>query len=933
MNKLRHTIPNILLYLFFSGILLLNTQNTTAQWNPDAGYVPSLTIGKSAIPSSGTDAVNGIDGSTHNHWTSNPPLPQNYISRADQNGFLHQASTLCTTSGVGDITMITDGNLSGNTNVSVDGTGEAWITFNFPGGMDVLLTSIKMNVTSDVEVYYDQILTGTYTAAENYSTKRFDINMNVQSITFKSSSGFGVFEIAGLSDVPREYFAVDLGAQEEIGFIHTKHWAGNNAATAAALYVSPDNTNWTKVKDLNPTTLAMIQHEINPVVTARYIKVEYDVIPNDWNRVFLFELAAYDRHNKFGPAPNPSLGTRTLEEMLGINSIWGWGHNIYSDLLNPGEGPDLHNEYASHARNYHSMSWDVNDPDNAPDYNTMAAGGGTEAQWWLDWNREYNPWVNAGLEIETSIFIADFQGQWNTPFNSAYNYGYNFAEHFGPTTGSGLVRSMEIGNEPWFYNANTYLGILKGMAQGAKAADPSMLVFPCALQAHDPDAENSNSYFKNYMGARIRETDATYLDGINVHNYSYAILDDGGNGTRIGVHPEHYESGMHEIRNSIRFRNQNMPNKLIYVSEWGWDFAGPNSNCTHSECVTPDEAAYYAVRGAMHYMRMGVDRFTWFFYADDTGTNSSLYTRSGLSESIDHNFSKKRAFLAFEAMKNQLGNRYFVDVIQEDNNAYIYALGDNAGNVTHYVAWKPIDGNDITTENITFTSGALMPSAAYTIRGLDPSGTNEALPSYSNGNITATLSTVPLVIEVTDALPVELLDFTVTCGNNKAFLEWSTATEENNSHFEIQRKGSQADDEWRTIGTIEGHGNSSIVRHYTFLDPLPDAANFYRLKQVDFDGQFEYSRLVSTQDCSNHEWGIFPNPTLDYIQIKYKSEKESEVQLKLFDVRGSSIRNQTVQTQAGYNLMEMDLRDLPKGVYMLELHGNGQTLIEKVVLN
>jgi hypothetical protein len=699
--------------LIFSSIL-------NAQWDADAGYIPSLTIGKTPIPSSGTDANLGIDGSPNNHWTSGDPLPQNYIARTDQNDLMGTASSLCTHSGISNISELTDGSTASNTNVPIDGTGEAWIRFTFPSSQEILLISTKFNATADVEIYINDgtgdILINTYTPSENYAVKRTDIETSIQSIMIRSSAAFTVFEIAGLYDIPKEFYAVDLGSIQEIGHIHTKHWAGSGdgsgAATAAALYLSEDNINWIKIRDLNPHTVGVIQTEIYPVMNARYIKVEYDVVPNNWNKVFLFELSAYDRYNIFGEAPIPNQGTKTLGELIGLNAIWGWGHSEYSSFLVDGEGPFLHNAYASHARNYHNMNWDVLDPDNTPDYTAMAAGGGTEAQWWLNWDQEYAPWVNAGLEVETTISIKDYMNDWDTPYQSAYNYGYAFANHFGATNGNGLVHSMEVGNEPWFYDASLYNDILRGMAEGAKAADPNMLLFPCALQTHDPFAEESSSYFKNYMGARITATEAVSLDGLNVHNYSYSRLDDGGNGTRIGVHPEHPSSSMREILNTIRFRDQNMSGKQIYLSEWGWDFPGDNSFCTYEECVSKEAAAYYSVRAVLHYMRLGVDRMTWFFYADGTGTNSSLYTRSGLTESIDHNFTKKTVFYAFEAMKNRLGDRYFIDIIQEDKDAYIYAFGDANGNISHYVAWKPIDGNDTATSMVTFNSGMQTPSFA-----------------------------------------------------------------------------------------------------------------------------------------------------------------------------------------------------------------------------
>ncbi|MBK9014986.1 MAG: hypothetical protein IPM82_13435 [Saprospiraceae bacterium] len=124
--------------------------------------------------------------------------------------------------------------------------------------------------------------------------------------------------------------------------------------------------------------------------------------------------------------------------------------------------------------------------------------------------------------------------------------------------------------------------ILLGMAEGAEAGDPTVEVFPCALQAVDPLAEKHGQW-KNYIGDRITPQSASLLDGINIHCYSYTS---DKNGKRRAVQPEHPGSSFWEMLNAIRWRNQNMPGKKIYLSEWGWDSDGAGEDCTHDECVS-----------------------------------------------------------------------------------------------------------------------------------------------------------------------------------------------------------------------------------------------------------------------------------------------------------------------------------------------------------
>ena len=102
-----------------------------------------------------------------------------------------------------------------------------------------------------------------------------------------------------------------------------------------------------------------------------------------------------------------------------------------------------------------------------------------------------------------------------------------------------------------------------------------------------------------------------------------------------------------------------------------------------------------------------------------------------------------------------------------------------------------------------------------------------------------------------DIVPVELLFFTVKVIENSAQLNWQTATEVNNYGFEIERKLDNAD--WDKIGFVEGIGNSTTTKNYSFVDKsFISETNFkYRLKQIDFNGNYEYSDEIDNRNCSN----------------------------------------------------------------------------------
>ena len=267
-----------------------------------------------------------------------------------------------------------------------------------------------------------------------------------------------------------------------------------------------------------------------------------------------------------------------------------------------------------------------------------------------------------------------------------YLCGFAFAQHFGPGVGNGLVKRIEVGNEPWDYQASFYREVLQGMAEGVKAADPDLLVFPCALQAVDSSAEVGN--YLNYAGVRLLDSVGPYIDGINVHYYSYY---NDSTGVRRATYPENYISSMRGVLNDLRYRDANFPGKKIYVSEWGWDSDGAGEPCTHNECVSETAQAIYGIRYALMLNRLGVDDMTWFFYAN-SNSGSSLYSRSGLTGSISTSFLEKKSFIAFDALLHHIGNDYFLDTLVENDDHWVYLFGDSTGTPTYFEKRTPSDG-------------------------------------------------------------------------------------------------------------------------------------------------------------------------------------------------------------------------------------------------
>jgi FlgD Ig-like domain len=189
----------------------------------------------------------------------------------------------------------------------------------------------------------------------------------------------------------------------------------------------------------------------------------------------------------------------------------------------------------------------------------------------------------------------------------------------------------------------------------------------------------------------------------------------------------------------------------------------------------------------------------------------------------------------------------------------------------------------------------------------------QVLPFYGTDSMVVTLSAIPYVqvsIDYSDATPVELTSFTAAVNNGAVELNWRTATETNNKGFEIERK--QASTQWERIGYVEGNGTTTEPQTYTFKDnSVQTGSYYYRLKQIDFDGTFSYSKTVEAEiNQTVTEYALFqnyPNPFNPTTAIKFQVPKISDVSVKIYDMLGSEVRSLfSGQVQEGIHAIVWD---------------------------
>jgi len=198
--------------------------------------------------------------------------------------------------------------------------------------------------------------------------------------------------------------------------------------------------------------------------------------------------------------------------------------------------------------------------------------------------------------------------------------------------------------------------------------------------------------------------------------------------------------------------------------------------------------------------------------------------------------------------------------------------------------------------------------------------------------VTATLA------QLTDIVPVELNAFTASVVNSGVQLLWSTASELNNRGFEVERSVNDQNN-FVTIGFVDGKGNSTEINYYSFNDnPQLSGVNqiYYRLKQVDLDGTFSYSDVVSVSYDVPAEFVLnqnYPNPFNPSTTISYFVPKESFVSIKIYDFLGREVTTLVSEMKSiGSYELRFDASNIPSGTYFYTMTADGYASTKKMIL-
>ncbi len=260
---------------------------------------------------------------------------------------------------------------------------------------------------------------------------------------------------------------------------------------------------------------------------------------------------------------------------------------------------------------------------------------------------------------------------------------------------------------------------------------------------------------------------------------------------------------------------------------------------------------------------------------------------------------------------------FLVAATVTDVNGYYYFTGIPPGNDYSIQFSKPA-GYEFTTPQVGGVAANNNSKA-----GINGRSNNFNIPAG------ASILNMDAGIRATCPVPVTLLSFTGQLHNREVRLRWQTANEYNNAYFGIERSVTGIN--FTPIGRVNGHGTTSLTHHYTFTDLQPQTGvNFYRLRQVDFDGQSTYSHIVPIELTNSQIVSVYYDLHANHIRLLF-TKPQKKTHLLLFGANGQLVRSATTPENA--TTYDFELPVLAAGVYIVQVVNETFTYAQKILIN
>jgi hypothetical protein len=259
----------------------------------------------------------------------------------------------------------------------------------------------------------------------------------------------------------------------------------------------------------------------------------------------------------------------------------------------------------------------------------------------------------------------------------------------------------------------------------------------------------------------------------------------------------------------------------------------------------------------------------------------------------------------------------------------------NAGDGGNCNDGTPHAGGGGGGQGVVIYSSAQPTSNTTTQTNNGGAGRDNSGGSYSAGNGAGTNGS-GIISGGSGPLPITLIDFNGKINDSKSLLNWSTASEKNNDFFTLEK--SEDGINYTFIAQVKGNGTTHSQNNYSAIDNEPiEGINYYRLKQVDYDGASSYSAIISLHYNPTIDFSFFPHPTKSGEDITVILDKNSgikQISVSIYSLTGTILFSEQVRVESE-NLNEFKLHNikLESGVYLLRVDGGNSSRIKKLVIN
>ena len=323
-------------------------------------------------------------------------------------------------------------------------------------------------------------------------------------------------------------------------------------------------------------------------------------------------------------------------------------------------------------RDYHPVEWDLGTKKTSelPPFPSAKNG--------VDWNSVYGSWRAKDWNIDVSLMFETIKrSNWSNLDADAKAYGQSFAHAFGPSGERHLVDSVEIGNEPGKWIDSDYTRVFKSMAEGIRAGDPKLKIATCYITTG-----KSNDYAKNV--SCVEKYPALY-DVLNVH--TYAMLENWPAWRRSFPEDPRLPHYLQDISDICRWRDNNAPDKAVWVTEFGYDSTTKPAEATGDFSkwvgVTDTQQAQWLVRSLLVFSSMPVDRAYIYYFNDED--EPKLHASSGLTR----HFVPKPSFYALSHLQRVLGDCRFTRIVKNTADPVrIQEYRNDSGRII-WAVWSP----------------------------------------------------------------------------------------------------------------------------------------------------------------------------------------------------------------------------------------------------